>query len=219
MPTAQENWQQYASPHTFYHVTDIFQQGDLPQAVWFICSGEVKLVRLESEGQELIYNIRSAGRWLGLGSALKQMRYEFTATPLTTCQVLRLPVGTFQRLFRTDPEFAWLVAQELAGNLIELYERLAQVAIVTPRHQLEHYLRRAAEERGRSGNGDEVRLRLPLKRKELARMINVTPQYVSELLTELEAEGVLRRSGRELTIIDRGRLRPESFRAAPRSNH
>jgi CRP-like cAMP-binding protein len=50
------------------------------------------------------------------------------------------------------------------------------------------------------------RLRLPLKRKEIARMINISPQYVSELLTELVEEDVLRRNGRELIIVDQNGL-------------
>jgi hypothetical protein len=37
-------------------------------------------------------------------------------------------------------------------------------------------------------------------------MINISPQYVSELLTELVEEGVLRRNGRELIIVDQSGL-------------
>jgi predicted transcriptional regulator len=47
---------------------------------------------------------------------------------------------------------------------------------------------------------------MPLKRKEIARMINISPQYVSELLTELVEEGVLRRNSRELIIVDQSGL-------------
>jgi predicted transcriptional regulator len=62
-------------------------------------------------------------------------------------------------------------------------------------------------EQGLNGNGSgEIRIRLPLKRKEIARMINISPQYVSELLTELVEEGVLWRKGRELIIVDQSGL-------------
>jgi len=37
-------------------------------------------------------------------------------------------------------------------------------------------------------------------------MINISPQHVSELLTELVEEGVLRRNGRELIIVDQSGL-------------
>jgi CRP-like cAMP-binding protein len=219
MLSTQEGWQKSASQHTFYSVTEIFRQGDMPQAIWFINSGDVKLVRLESEGQELIVNLRHADRWLGLASAIKQARYEFTTRPLTKCIMQRLPIGTFHRLLKTDPEFAWLIAEALAGNLIELYGRASQIANITPRHQLEHYLWRAVEEQGLNGNGGEIRLRLPLKRKEIARMINVSPQYVSELLTELAEEGVLRRNGRELIIVDQSGLWHDIDFEGPIPNH
>ncbi|HMB30050.1 MAG TPA: helix-turn-helix domain-containing protein [Blastocatellia bacterium] len=60
--------------------------------------------------------------------------------------------------------------------------------------------------RHRKDTSGEIRLRLPLKRKEIARMINISPHYVSELLTELVEEGVLRRNGRELIIVDQSGL-------------
>jgi hypothetical protein len=41
---------------------------------------------------------------------------------------------------------------------------------------------------------------------EGTRMINISPQYVSELHTELVEEGVLRRNGRELIIVDQSGL-------------
>ena len=39
--------------------------------LWFINSGDLKLVRLESEGQQLIVNLRPAGRWIGLASVIR----------------------------------------------------------------------------------------------------------------------------------------------------
>jgi CRP-like cAMP-binding protein len=114
MLAAQERWQKSASQHTFYSVTEIFRQGDMPQAVWFINSGGVKLVRLEPEGQQLIINLRSAGRWLGLASAIKQARYDFPALPLTKCSLQCLPIRTFRQILKTDLEFAGRIAQALA---------------------------------------------------------------------------------------------------------
>ena len=206
MLAAQESWQKSASQQIFHSVTEIFRQGDTPQAVWFISSGEVKLVRMESEGQQLIVNLRSAGRWLGLASAIRQARYDFTALPLTKCSLQCLPIGTFRRILKADLEFARLIARALADNIIELYERATQIANITARQRLEQYLWRALKERGLNGNGDEVRLRLPRNYKEIARMVDVTPQYISELLKEMEEEGLLRRDGRNLTIVDRRRL-------------
>jgi len=164
-------------------------------------------VVLAKDRQELIVNLRPAGRWLGLASVIKQARYEFTSEPLTKCVLQRLPIETFHWLLKTDLGFAHLIAEALADNLVELYDRVSQIANITPRHQLESYLWRAIAEQGLNGNGSgEIRLRLPLKRKEIARMINISPQYVSELLTELVEEGVLRRNGRELIIVDQSGL-------------
>src|SRR5262245_55936209 len=97
----------------------------MPQEVWFINSGEVKLLRLESEGQELIVNLRSAGRWLGLASAIKQARYDFTALPRTKCSLQRLPIGTFRQFLKTDLEFAERIVGSVASvaKTLQAFER------------------------------------------------------------------------------------------------
>jgi DNA-binding HxlR family transcriptional regulator len=51
-----------------------------------------------------------------------------------------------------------------------------------------------------------LRLQLLLKKSEVARLIAVAPQYLSELLRQLENEGILRREKGWLIVLDRERL-------------
>jgi predicted transcriptional regulator len=46
----------------------------------------------------------------------------------------------------------------------------------------------------------------PYLTRHLLNRFGISPQYVSELLTELVEEGVLRRNGRELIIVDQSGL-------------
>ena len=43
------------------------------------------------------------------------------------------------------------------------------------------------------GSRDEIKLQVPLKSKEMAQIIAVTPQHFSRILNEMEQEGVIRR--------------------------
>jgi len=123
------------------------------------------------------------------------------------------------REFKGGALYVYGSIKKLADNIIELYERATRIANITARQRLEQYLWRALEERGLNGNGDEVRLRLPRNYEEIARMVNITPQYISELLKEMEEEGLLLWDGRNLTIVDRRRLWHEGDLEEPRPNH
>jgi CRP-like cAMP-binding protein len=51
---------------------------------------------------------------------------------------------------------------------------------------------------------------LPLKHKELAQMVAVTPEHLSRLLKALEHEGVIQRNGNLLTVKNAEGLKAES---------
>ncbi len=52
----------------------------------------------------------------------------------------------------------------------------------------------------------EIKYQLPLKRKELSRMIALTPEHLSRLLKALEHDGLIQRNENWLEIKDYRRL-------------
>ncbi len=88
---------------------------------------------------------------------------------------------------------------------------MSQIAHLPARRQLEQYLWSLLREQGLSETGHNVRLKLPLKRKEIAQMLAVVPSYVSDLFKELEGEGIILRESRSaILVIDPQRLWRES---------
>ena len=55
----------------------------------------------------------------------------------------------------------------------------------------------------------QIKIQVPLKHREMAQMIAVTPEHLSRLLKALEREGVIQRDGNWLTIKNAKGLMPE----------
>ncbi len=211
MLKAKESWQDVASQLALPAASAIFHQGDMPRAVYFISSGLINMIRTEPDGRQLIVNQRPFNRWIGLASAIKQKSYDFTAVTRITCRLWRLPIQAFHQLLETDTEFSGRMLEALSDNYIELYARVSQIAHLPARRQLEQYLRSLLREQGLSETDHNVRLKLPLKRKEIAQMIAVVPSYVSDMFKELEGEGIISRESRSaILVIDPQRLWHES---------
>ncbi len=186
----------------------IFRQGESPRYVYLIEQGMVKLVRVNEEGQALILGLRTPGWILGATSALLEKAYIVTAETVTACRLRRMWVGEFRDRIRTDGSLFWRVLQMQAH---EVYQHLAQAAGLKhreARRRLEQVLWELAQVQGCTEG--EVRVRCPLRYWELAQVVAVTPSYLSQLLGELEREGVVRRERGWIVIRDvRGLWREE----------
>ncbi len=188
-----EGWReihQLAPPQTYCAATELFRQGFPQQAVYFIRRGLIKLLFLGSDGREAIVNLRGSGRLLGVASAVVRKPYDLTAVTVTRCEIQQIPIVNFLQLVKTDTQFSWDVLQMCSQNIITLNTRLSELAIIPARWRLEHLIWQLISEQGRSEGAINVRLKLPLKHREIAQVIAVTPPYLSQLFKQLAKEGI-----------------------------
>jgi len=164
----------------------LFRQGESPEVVYGIEQGWVKLVRIEEDGQAMIVGVRSRGWILGAASALAQKAHAVTAETVTWCRLRRMKVEAFRHLVQRDEAFSWYVHQMHAREVHRQLEQVVGLGCQRARRRLEQLL----EELAREGE-----TRCPLRQWELAQLVAVTPSYLSQLLRELEREGVVRREG------------------------
>lgn len=202
-------WKEIAAlaPAQTYSVgTILFNQDFSAREAYLIQQGLVKLMRLEDEGQPVIIGLRSPGWLLGAASVILQRPHPVTAETLTRCHVCRIWAGDLRRLMKTDDGISWYLHQMHSR---EVYDQVAQVAGLgglSARHRLEHFLWELSAAEETVAPQTSIRLQLPLKQWELAQLIAVTPQYLSELFKRLERDGVIRRNKGWLIISDPHKL-------------
>jgi CRP-like cAMP-binding protein len=170
----------------------VTEQGAPAHEVFHIEQGLLKLVRLDRSGGDAIVGLRTSGGFLGAEAVLLEESHPVTAITLSPCLLSKMEAGTFRDRVRSSPEFSWHLHIAHSRELQEETVQRADFASLTAKERLVRVFVRLA---GVDGEGGAVTVRVPLKQWEIARLIGVTPQYVCQLMAQLESEGMLERNG------------------------
>lgn len=185
---------------------ELYHQGDPAKVVYLIEQGLVKLIRLEENGQELIIGLRYPGWLLGAASVVLQQSYSVMAVTVTACRLRRIQAEEFRQLVRANPELSWSLNRILSCEIYDHVAHTCDLGLHSARKRLEQFLWNLISSTDEIKQQNPLRLQLLLKKSEVARLIAVAPQYLSELLRQLENEGILRREKGSLIVLDRERL-------------
>jgi CRP-like cAMP-binding protein len=182
---------------------DLFYQGNEPFALFFLCTGRVKLVRAEGGGRHKIVRIVHAPDFLGERSLIAGEPYAATAEVMDEANVCLIDAGRFKTLWLERPELARVLARQLAAKLGEAEGHVADLALRTIRERLAKHLALQARAAGNDGKSFE----LHESRQELAEMLGTSPEVVSRTLAELSGRKLLAIAGRGVRVLDEARLR------------
>jgi CRP-like cAMP-binding protein len=188
----------------------LFQQGARADDVFFLEHGLVKLLRGQCDGRETIVGLRTAGSFLAAGAVVLDHTHVVTAVTLTSCLVSRMTAEWFRRALRSQPALSWALHEMESREISEQQIRVSNLSCLSARERLEHLLGTVTSEAGRVDAEEPVRIRFPLKGWEVAQLLGITPPYLSELLADLERDGVLQRQKGWLILLRPLRLsRPQ----------
>jgi CRP/FNR family transcriptional regulator len=181
---------QHSSQQSLPAARFLFQEGDALRDVYLLEKGLVKLTRSETNGQELIVDLRFAGNLIGATSALANESAPMTAITVTTCEPHRLPVHEFLRLTRNNESFLHELSEAVSRQRNEQIKLRAQQSMLDARPRLIMLLLRLAKEFGRERKG-QLCLALPLAKQEIAGLLGITPQRLSVILREMKRDEVI----------------------------
>ena len=91
----------------------LYGQGDPADAVFYVHSGEIKVVVTSEQGKEAVVGILKAGEFLGEGCLVGQTARLASAVALTECRVARTEKADMVRALHAEPAFAELFMTHL----------------------------------------------------------------------------------------------------------
>ena len=181
---------------------ELFQQGTPADDVYLIHEGMVKLVWGESMGKQTILCLRWSGSFIGVPAVVTGQPYLTSAVTLVPSVLERIPAEKFLQRLQTDPDFAWKVHQIQSREVHEQLNWLGEMACCSARSRLRNFFSRLSDVCKVQKDGKRSRVRLPLKQKEVAELIAVTPEHLSRLLHELSRDGLLQLRRGSIIIPD-----------------
>jgi CRP/FNR family transcriptional regulator, cyclic AMP receptor protein len=188
----------------------LFREGVLLNEVLLVRAGVVKLARTAGDGRESIIELAFRETWLGAASVIVNRPSPVSAITCTEAMITRITADEFRRQLREAPTLSLRVHEAHARELNRQMGWIDELASLSSLERLKLVMRRFIATLPRQTSDRGVRLNVPLRHWELARLIAVSPEHLSRLFRKMEREGIIERSKGWVIVSDMMRLgRPE----------
>lgn len=174
----------------------VFSEGDPAAALFCVYAGRVRLYRLTAGGGLRVLRFVGPGHLFGVADLMSGLPRTVTAEAAETAEVCRFPARFANALARRDPAFALALTTSMALDLRRTEELLLDVA-----SPVRNRVARLLLELGGTEEAE-----IPMSRLEMSQLVGTTPETLTRVLSELDREGVIRRTRRRLRIQDRAAL-------------
>ena len=172
----------------------LFRSGSAPTAMYFVLTGDVRLVRQSRTGKEIV--LQRAREGIVAEASLDQPAYHCDALAGTTTSVLRIPCEVIRQTLK-DEGFATAWRGELSRELRRLRAQCERLSLNSAEDRIRHYV----ETEGENGV-----LTLTQSKKQWAAELGLTHEAVYRSLAQMERSGSIHIEGNKIRNA-RGRLR------------
>lgn len=179
---------------------------DLTTDVYFLLSGDVRVLMRTASGKEVILDEMRAGELFGELAAMDGVKRSANVTALTRGEVGVMPAAVFRELVFSSQPVAERLFRLLTARVRELNSRLVEQTVLDLRHRLYSELLRLSVPR--AGGGEERVVSPPPFHHDLAARIGCRREQVTREFTMLTQEGLIERTRGALIL-----RRPEVLQA------
>ena len=177
----------------------IFGPARLPENVWLVEQGLVRIHRLAADGRDVTLALVRPGHVFGEVPVLNDSPRISFAEAIRRSICWRIPRDDFVRVVRSDLDACFSISKEIAGRMARIESRFEDLAFRSVDSRVARTLLHLAEDFGRAA-GEMVLLDLVLTQAELATLVGATRQSVSESLRRLVDRGCVARDRGYLAV-------------------
>jgi CRP/FNR family cyclic AMP-dependent transcriptional regulator len=178
--------------------------GEPGDTVYFIESGQVKLVMVSSEGRECIFAIHGAGEVFGELSLSGSGERVETATAMEETALKVIPAAQFFALLSQNGLLEGFV-RYLAVRIAEQQQVIAHLVTVDSEQRLGKTLLQLARSLGNQG-ADSLRIEHKITHEELSEMVGTTRSRVSVFMQRFRNLGLIETSAEHFLVIKEKKL-------------
>jgi CRP/FNR family cyclic AMP-dependent transcriptional regulator len=178
---------------------NVYTCGDQDEMVYFIESGQVKLLMLSSEGKECLLAIHSGGDIFGelclsgLGGRLE------TATAMQATILKQIPRSQFFARLSRDSLFEGFV-RYLAVRVADQQQVIANLVTVDSEQRLGQTLLQLGRTMGKK-DPRSIRIELKISHEELSEMVGTTRPRISMFMQRFKNRGLIEANKEHFLII------------------
>ncbi|GAA0892713.1 Crp/Fnr family transcriptional regulator [Fulvivirga kasyanovii] len=182
----------------------IYRKGGIPKGVYFMKYGWVKIVRYDEDGNEVVLRIVGHNEFIGYVPLLRDVKYTNYAQALEYCELYFIPKDRFLSLIHESTDFAMLIIQMLSKELWSDEEQIVNLYSKKIDNRLAALLLGLEQASDHSPIHDDSLIRLP--KKDMAEIINVSPETLSRYLTKFQEKGLINSMDGTIEIFEKEKL-------------
>jgi CRP/FNR family transcriptional regulator, polysaccharide utilization system transcription regulator len=180
----------------------IYLEGGFARTFFYVQKGQVKTIKTNKDGKELITGIYTQGQFFGYMSFFNENEYTDSAVALEESDITIIPKEDFFKLLQNNREVAYQFIKLLADNVEEKERDLLNIAYNTMRKRVAEGLVKFYEKSEVHDGGE-----LSISRDDLANLIGTATETVIRTLGEFKQDGLITTSGRKIIINDINKLK------------
>ncbi len=196
----------------------LFEPGNWPTALYFICQGKVKSSKVDAAGNEFITDLYGPGDFVGYVALLEEKAYDECAELIEDALICTIPKADFLTLIYQDQQVANRFNQTLANEVSDHRDRLLKLAYQSVRkrvaealltHQRKFYPLPADSHP--ADNPDYVvpapvdsntSSAMTLSRDNWSHLVGASTETVIRILSDLRTDGMIEINGSQITLLD-----------------
>lgn len=179
--------------------SEIFSEGDVPQAVYFLQSGDVKQFKSHQEGKELITDLYQANDFFGFEPILEGTDYQDSAVAMQDSEVVIIPKQDFLTLLYSHPDVSAGFISLLCRKVAEKEKQLLNLAYSSVRERTADALLKVTQLK-------DQKEKIQISRDDLAKIVGTASESVIRVLSDFKDEGLLEIDGGKIKVLQPTKL-------------
>jgi CRP-like cAMP-binding protein len=181
---------------------NIYRQGHPSLGVYYILDGTIGIRQSDRMGNSTLLRLIEAGQTIGHEAYFTADPHADTATALTDCHIFFVERGVMEEIQSSSPALADQFLQRMAKDIrkadisrvegihLQVRARLAQLLLTLRKHH------------GTVDDEGNLRITLPMSRRDMASTIGTRPESLSRAIRALEQSGVAGFKGKQVLVHD-----------------
>ncbi len=168
--------------------TYFFHQGEVADIFYIIVTGQVKLVQVTPDGDQVILQYFGPGDGLGIIVVMGHMDYPASAKTVENCQMIACDRETIRQLMLRYPQLALNGMELVANRFANLQNKFQELSTQRVEQRVALAVLRLVRQFGEKVP-EGVLINVPLSREDLAQMTGTNLYNVSRILRKWEQAG------------------------------
>jgi CRP-like cAMP-binding protein len=177
----------------------VYSANDPPSGMFGLLQGGVRLSQYTASGRHIVFTTFSPGAWFGIISEFDQLPRPHNAVTVEPTSLLHLPSNAFREIVSRDWRYCFDMARAAIALFRSTLDLLSETRTLPYPARVAQLLLAMSDHEVAVGNLDSYP---HVTQEDLAAMVDVTRQTISRLLTEWEAEGLVKRRYGSIRLLD-----------------